>query len=475
MPRFLQCVVPPPFGLGLPTWQSDSDFDVTNHIREISLKRGTETEFKTCVSDILSTHLDRNRPLWDITLVHGLKGQRTGVIVRTHHCLLDGIAGVGMLKTLLDDSPTPAPLKHPRRKHSVEAGAHLNGASVLLDGLISTCFTTAQALLTTHSELLRMAQHMSAPKPREPDTGMPSGNGGMSFGGFSQFGELARLLSELARPTERLPFNVLCHGPQRFEWCEIPMDEITAIKQACSGTVNDVVLTTMTSTLQRYAELHQLQLKGRTLRLVLPVNLRGTVETNDTGNQITFLPVDIPFGIRAPQKLIASVQERVASSRTAHGAELVGLIATLLGAVPSPLQSLIGNILSQLPISVCNSICTNVHGPRTPLYLLGHKMLSSYPYVPIGGEMGMNCAVLSYNGTLFVGFTGDAAAIPDLDRLPLFFEESFAELKTAMGIRPVPKRRPRQRKPKATPAPPSDQTELISAEPILMNSDAAAA
>ena len=37
-----------------------------------------------------------------------------------------------------------------------------------------------------------------------------------------------------------------------------------------------------------------------------------------------------------------------------------------------------------------------------------------YPYVPIGGEMGMNCAVMSYNGTLFVGFTGDAKAIPDL-------------------------------------------------------------
>ena len=35
-------------------------------------------------------------------------------------------------------------------------------------------------------------------------------------------------------------------------------------------------------------------------------------------------------------------------------------------------------------------------------------MLSCYPYVPIGGEMGMNCAILSYDGVAYFGFTGDA-------------------------------------------------------------------
>jgi len=352
----------------------------------------------------------------------------------------------------------------------------------LLDGLISSCFTAAQALLTTHSQLLQMAQHISVPREKEQEAKLPPENGGMASSGISQFGDLARLLSELARPTERLPYNVLCHGPQKFDWLELPMDEIAAVKHACAGTVNDVVLTTLTSTLRRYAELHRLQVKGRTLRLVLPVNLRGTSEANDTGNHITFLPVDIPFATRDPKKLIASVQERVQSSRTAHGAELVGLAATMLGAVPSPLQSMIGNVLSQLPISVCNSICTNVHGPRTPLYLQGHKMLSSYPYVPIGGEMGMNCAVLSYNGTLFVGFTGDAKAIPDLDRLPLFFRESFEELKSAVGVR-APKRkttqkRTTQRKPKAMPAVSSsslaEAAQYIATAPPLMSAAAGA-
>jgi hypothetical protein len=64
---------------------------------------------------------------------------------------------------------------------------------------------------------------------------------------------------------------------------------------------------------------------------------------------------------------------------------------------------------------------------------MGHKMLSWYPWVPIGGLMGINCAILTYNGTAFFGFTGDVHAAPDLERLEKFVDESFAELKAGAG------------------------------------------
>jgi diacylglycerol O-acyltransferase len=256
---------------------------------------------------------------------------------------------------------------------------------------------------------------------------------------IAPLGDLARLLSELAQPTEKLPYNILCRGPQTFEWTELPMAEIDAVRQACGATVNEVVLTVLCGALRRYAELHDLKVKGRKLRIVIPVNVRTQGQISSAGNQITFLPVDIPLNAREPRKLLALVQDRVKFSKTAHGAELIGMTAMLLAATPPPLQSLFGTILSQLPISVCNSICTNIPGPRTPLYLLGHKMVAAYPCVPIGGEMGMNCAVLSYNGTLFVGFTGDAQAIPDIASLSEFFPASFAELRNAIDV-PAPKR-----------------------------------
>ena len=62
---------------------------------------------------------------------------------------------------------------------------------------------------------------------------------------------------------------------------------------------------------------------------------------------------------------------------------------------------------------------------------MGHKMLSWYPWVPIGGLMGINCAILTYNGTAFFGFTGDVHAAPDLLRLESFLRLSFAELRRA--------------------------------------------
>ncbi len=445
IPRFLQRVVTPPFGP--PIWQNDPNFDVRNHVREITLKRGTEAELKSAASQLLSTHLERSRPLWDITLFHGLKPQSTGVVVRCHHCMVDGVAGVGLLGTLLDESSTAAPSRPKKRR--AQAAPQRDPGNVLLDGLISACCSTAQVMLTAHSELLRMAQQVSHPngkeKPAEPSTENSAG----ALARIAPLEVLTRLLSELVQLPERLPFNVLCRGPQKFEWAEFPMPEIMAIKQACDATVNEVVLTVLTLALQRYAERHGLKVKERKLRIVIPVNVRGEGETSGTGNRITFLPVDVPLGIREPKKLLSRVQDRVRFSKTAHGGELVTMAWTLLGAIPTSLQMLTGSFLSQLPISLSNSICTNVRGPDTPLYLLGHKLLASYPYVPIGGEMGMNCAVLSYNGKLFAGFTGDAQAVPDLSRLAGFFKESFAELREAVGVQTTQKvRRQQPRKPR---------------------------
>jgi diacylglycerol O-acyltransferase len=453
LPRFLQRVVPPPLGIGTPLWQYDGHFDIRNHVHEITLKRGTEAEWKAAVSQLMSTNFDRSRPLWDITLFQGLRENQTGVVVRCHHCLVDGVAGVGMLRVLLDQNPVPPTMRN--KKRPAQKPVENEAGPALLDSLINSCFSTAQALLTAHSELLRMAEQASHSNKKESETGaQPEGPTG-ALARIAPLGDLARLLAELAKPTERLPFNVLCHGPQKFEWAELSMAQILAIKQKCNTTVNDVVLTVMTLALRKYAELHDVNIKGRKLRLVAPVNARSEATPSGMGNQITFLPVDIPFDVREPRKLLATVQKRVGFSRTAHAAELVALAGVVLSAIPSTLQSLTGTILSQLPISLCNSICTNVHGPDTPLYLLGRKMLSSYPYVPIGGEMGMNCAVLSYNGTLFVGFTGDAQAIPDLSLLSAFFVQSFAELRDAAGIHIPPKKRERSKvvrsKPKAQP------------------------
>jgi WS/DGAT C-terminal domain len=131
-------------------------------------------------------------------------------------------------------------------------------------------------------------------------------------------------------------------------------------------------------------------------------------------------------------------------------------------------------------------VCTNVPGPQYPLYLLGHKLLHCYPYVPVGGEMALNCAVLTYNGSAYFGFSGDVHAAPDLRRFETLLKFSFTELREAAGLRPARKQRKRkenraEKESKTenkvhtdaqvalTPAPvePSDPTSSISLEPLV--------
>jgi diacylglycerol O-acyltransferase len=434
IPRYLQRVATPLYNIDLPCWEYDPEFDLRNHVREVVLKRGTEIEFKNVAGQILSTTLNRKRPLWDFTLVHGLKGNRTGAVIRMHHCLADGIAGVGLLNALLDPSPTPP--RMPKDKEHFHAPPPRPGEKSLLNDLISSSMTAVQRILAAESEFLTLAKQVIGGVEKQP--GAAEAISEPAAGPEARIpliDELQRVLPELAATPNRLPFNTVCRGPQKFNWFSIPLAEIKAVKQACGATVNDVVLAVVTSTVRRYAELHGVQLKGQRVRIIVPVNLRGNVQATDLGNRITFLPVDIPLDIVAPRQLIDAVRAAVARARNAHLAELVGLLGSFVGAVPNALQALVGPLISQLPLSLCNLICTNVPGPQVPLYFLGHRLLSCHPYVPIGGEMGMNCAVLTYDGTAFFGFTGDAHAIPDLRVLDKLLSTSFAEMLKSVGVR----------------------------------------
>src|SRR5205814_2027733 len=123
-----------------------------------TLKHGTDAEFKAAASKILSRMMDRQRPLWDFTLVRGLKGNQTGVITRMHHCLADGLAGVELLNLLMDPSPEVHPL--PKKKAHFHPPARKDSPTSLLDELITSSSAVAQRVLTAQTELLTVLQQV---------------------------------------------------------------------------------------------------------------------------------------------------------------------------------------------------------------------------------------------------------------------------------------------------------------------------
>ncbi len=421
IPRYLKRLVTSPLNISLPSWEFDPAFDIRRHVRDATLKHGSDVELKTLVGKILSTVMDRQHPLWDLTLVHGLKGNRSGFIFRLHHCLADGIAGVEIMNALLDSSPVAPRL--PRRKLRLRVPKADGAWTSLTNGVVDSYSEFVKRILAAMADVSSMTERFAA------------------TGGSFATEEFASLLPELSASTERLRFNVPYRGPQKFAWTEIALAEIKAIKSTCGTSVNDVILALVTASIRRYLELHGDSVKGRVLRMMVPVNLRGSESPGELGNRISIVPVTVPLDIRNPRKLLAAVHRRTEFLKRSHAAELVSLAGGLIGMFPTSAQALAGHIVSRLPFTPFNMVCTNVPGPQQPLYLLGHKMLHCYPYVPIGGEMPLNCAILTYNGTAYFGFSGCAHAVPDLRRLEELLQLSFIELKEAVGLRPPRKRR----------------------------------
>jgi diacylglycerol O-acyltransferase / wax synthase len=423
IPRYQQRVVPEPLGLGLPSWEYDPEFDLHRHVHEVTLKHGTDTELKNLAAKLFGTVMDRQHPLWDMTLVHGLKGDRTGLIIRLHHCLADGIAGVGLVNVLMDASADAPRLPNKKLRFRVRP-APRDPLSIFSRGFIDSYSEFVKQILSAWTDLLSIAERVSA------------------NGGTVGANEVSRLLLEITGTTERLRFNTIYRGPQKFAWAQIPLSDVKAIRKSCGTSVNDVLLALVTSSIRRYLEAHGDQVRGRLLRMMVPVNLRGKDSPSELGNRISIVPVTVPLGIRNSRKLLAAVHERTELLKQGHAAELVRLAGGLIGIFPSALQSFAGPLMSQLPITPFNMVCTNVPGPQHPLYLLGHRMLRWYPYVPVGGEMALNCAILSYDSKVYFGFSGDVHAAPDLRRLESFLKASFAELREAVRPRRKSSARP---------------------------------
>jgi WS/DGAT/MGAT family acyltransferase len=314
---------------------------------------------------------------------------------------------------MLDRSPTPRTIV---RKKLAHVPRQRDSLTLLLEGWLSSYSDLLQRALSAQSDLVTISE-------RTLGIGFPT----------EDFG---RFLPELTAPTQRLFFNKTYQGPQQFAWTQVSTDDIKTIRRSCGGTHNDVVLALMTATIRRYVELHGDKVKARLLRMMVPVNVRGHNDPSEMGNRISLLPVTVPLGIRTPQRLLAAVHKRMDFLKRAHVAEWVGFAGGLVGAVPAPLQALVGPLASFLPIAPFNLVCTNIRGPDMPLYLIGHKMLDWYPYVPVGGQMALNCAILSYNGITYFGFSGDVHAAPDLHRLEHLMKLSIAELLRASVPRP---------------------------------------
>ena len=424
IPRYQQIAVAPPFNLGHPTWEEYPDFDIHQHILQVTLDPpGGEAELEELASRLVGRVLDRHKPLWEIHLVDGLADGRGALIARIHHSLADGVSGASLMKVMLDSTPAGSSgASRPRARAAQPRAAEPS----LADALASAVHSSLQSVIAAEEVLLDCARSLTSERTQ------------------NALQELLALLPELAASAERLPFNKPCGAERKFCWTEVDFDDAQAIRANLGGKLNDVILTVVTRAVSRYMELHGHPVAKRFVRMVCPVNVRRGDNGESLGNQISFLPVALPLDIRNPAKLLAAVTARTEIMKSALASHFVALLTTWIGAAPPPVQAAFwwGIPMVPLPAALLNMICTNVPGSPEPLYAVGRRMVACYPHVPTGYELGVNCAIQSYAGKLFFGFTADAHVVPDVGRMRDFVRLSFADLCKAAGVKKPKRRRP---------------------------------
>ncbi|HSO95142.1 MAG TPA: wax ester/triacylglycerol synthase family O-acyltransferase, partial [Acidimicrobiia bacterium] len=398
VPRYRQVVRFVPFELGRPVWVDDPHFNIEYHVRHTALPApGGEPELRRLIGRVMSQQLDRSKPLWELWMVEGLDDNRWALICKTHHSIVDGVSGTELLTVLLDTSPTAAT--------TVEQPWHPDPAPSALD----LAADALVAMARSPYEQLRALRAAS----RVP------------LQALAQLGEIVSGFAALAGVVPRPPVSSL-NGPigphRRYGWASTTVDDIKRIRKELGGTFNDVVLTGITAGFRTLLESRG-ETVDRVVRTLVPVSVRGrdlsgrAVGDGTYDNKVSAMFADLPVGVADPVERLHTVSAQLAGLKDSNQAVAGEALTSMSGFAPPVLLALGTRIAAKAAQRNVNTITTNVPGPQLPLYVLGRRMRTAYPYVPLGAQCRTAVAIFSYDGQVNFGVTGDYDTTPDLDVL----------------------------------------------------------
>jgi WS/DGAT/MGAT family acyltransferase len=380
VPRLRRRLVGTPLGAGRPVWVDDPGFDIDTHVRAVRCPSpGGEAELLAVVADITRHALPPDRPLWSITVVNGLAGRRSALVVLFDHVLADGVGGLAVLDRLVDGAPAaPAdafPQPPPR------------GRELATDAL--RCRLRAIGRLPAALRLLPTA-----------------------------WAELAPAIGTRA---PRCSLNRPTGTTRRFGVVRARLDAVRSVAHAHDATVNDVALTAVTGALHT--------LMGRRGEAVdrfvvsVPVSARRQADPTQLGNLVGVLPVELP-ATGDPWSRLDRVARIVRSRKT----RAAGASSTLLAPV---FRALAGTGLFGWYVArqrLVNTIVTNVRGPDHPLEFLGIPITDIVPVTTTTGNLTVCFAVFSYAGRLTVTLVADPVGCPDLPDLVSLLQDELDRL-----------------------------------------------
>jgi diacylglycerol O-acyltransferase len=406
--RYRQRVRFVPGGVARPVWVDDPHFNLAYHVRHTALPApGDDRDLERLMGRLTSQQLDRNRPLWEAWIVEGLTEQRWAIISKVHHCMVDGISGTDLMTLLLDAQPEPEPLPLEDWNPDPEPGS-LELLAQAVSELTSSPAEQLRALRATTRTPRRLWSQATAVV-----------DGLRSLGG------------QLVDPAPQLSIEGNIGPHRRWSAARSSLDEVRIIRSAFGGSVNDVVLAAITGAFRELLIERGEDVRDAEIHSLIPVSLRALGDQT-SNNQVTAMIARLPIGIADPVERLEAVMNEMDALKVSHQAEAGGAVAAAAHLAPALLISLgirAGmSVLRRLPQRSVNTVTTNVPGPQFPLYAAGRQMLEYLPFVPLSQGVRVGIAILSYNGKISFGVTGDYDTVPDVARMAQLIEEQLASL-----------------------------------------------
>ncbi len=403
VPRLRHRVVPNSLPGLRPHWELDPLFDLAYHVRWVALPEGGgDADVLHLASLTRQDDFPPERPPWRMLVVPGLPEGRAALIMVMHHVITDGVGAVRMAAELFDLDPQgrgtvelpPAPV-----------AAHRTSIRRLVNGLTQEADQVAavRGILRSASQAVRQPRH-SAHSLADAAAAV------------------AQLADPNAGPGSALPRIRSAAGT--FLTVQVPVDGLRAAAAASGGKLNDAYLAVLVGGLRRYHDMRGLPLEQATI--TMPVNMRQSGSTDTGGNAVLLKIVQLPADIADPRERIGAFRE-LALREQSDGAHTVShAVENALGRLPGTLlRTAVGSLADTIDIAT-----TNVPGVPLPLYLAGARVTSMRAFLP-RGRSPLSAALLSYNGTAYIGLTVDPVAIPDTDVLVSCIE---SELEAVLGV-----------------------------------------
>lgn len=385
LPRFGQIVDGGFLGFGR-SWVEAEGVALDAHLFHRRLPApGGLSQLTALCARIHAETLPRDRPLWQMHLIDGLHGGRQALIVKAHHAITDGIAGI-QLAELLFEGADPS-----------------------------------------HGAALRFASH---PRPSVMSLARAvMGVGFLAAGG------------PIALPG---PFNGPVGAERGFAIASFEMEEVRRLKRRLGGSVDDVLLALVAAGVSRYVAGQGLPRALSRMRAMLPVSTWESTGGVGHGNHVTSIFVDLPTDTTDLAVLVRRIAASKSTLRSTHEAAGMAMLIESSGRLPSAVQATVQRFATSLPIA--NLVVSDVPGPEQPLFFLGRRITACHPMIPLPASVGLSVAAVSMGGRMSLGIVTDPNLVPKPQRLAAEIEaairprELSAVRRVALPVRPARRR-----------------------------------